>query len=154
MTKVNLFGAFICLALIILVGNYTGQTVSAFSETAKRSTSTFSSIVVSEKTVDGGNLLAAKKITTTSGKVVGNEFSVCTTVAKGGLYGNGVQQCNGTFNLPKGKIIVLGTRHTALKYTFVIVGGSGFYDEATGTLEAFQTGASPRREALVFHFNP
>ncbi len=60
------------------------------------------------------------------------------------------RQCTATYSLPRGKISVVGAIDSRLLYTVAIVGGTGLYDNARGTLTATATRLSPRREVLVF----
>jgi hypothetical protein len=60
------------------------------------------------------------------------------------------RQCTATYSLPRGKISVVGAIDSRLLYTVAIVGGTGLYDNARGTLTTTATRLSPRREVLVF----
>ena len=149
------------IPLSMLPGNLMPLSVSfkphknSSTSLAKPAQARFDSIIVRERNnVAGVALLTAKKIITENGKIVGNAFTVCTKVASGGSFGSGVQQCHGTFNLPKGKIAVAGSRHSIQRYTLIVIGGTGFYNNTGGTLDAFQTGSNPTTEKLVFKLIP
>ena len=60
------------------------------------------------------------------------------------------RQCTATYSLPRGKIIAVGAIDSRLLYTVAVVGGTGLYDNARGTLTATATRLSPRREVLLF----
>lgn len=60
------------------------------------------------------------------------------------------RQCTATYMLPRGTISVVGAIDSRLLYTAAIVGGTGLYDNARGTLTATATRLSPRHEVLVF----
>ena len=52
--------------------------------------------------------------------------------------------------LPKGSLVVTGAIESRLLYEIAIVGGTGLYDNARGTLTVTSTHIKPRREVLVF----
>ena len=60
------------------------------------------------------------------------------------------RQCRGTYTLPKGKLVVGGNMRYRALYEFAVLGGTGLYDNARGTLTATQTGQRPRREFVLF----
>jgi hypothetical protein len=63
---------------------------------------------------------------------------------------SGVRNCRGTFTLPKGKLMVGGTlRYTEL-YQLAVLGGTGLYDNARGTVTVTRLGRRPTRELVVF----
>jgi hypothetical protein len=63
------------------------------------------------------------------------------------------RQCTSTYTLPRGTISTMGAIDSRLLYTVAIVGGTGLYDNARGTLTATATRLSPRREVLVFRLS-
>lgn len=77
-------------------------------------------------------------------RAIGHSELVCTIVAAR------TRSCNGTYFLPKGKIVVSGVIGLRLLYEFAVVGGTGLYDNARGTLTATVTSRLPRREILIF----
>ena len=58
--------------------------------------------------------------------------------------------CNGVFFFPKGKIVVGGAINNREIYELAILGGTGLYNNARGTLTATRTARKPRREFLIF----
>jgi hypothetical protein len=62
----------------------------------------------------------------------------------------GEQTCQGTYVLPKGTLETAGILRTRLFYTQAIVGGTGLFDNARGTLTVTAKNLSPRREILLF----
>jgi hypothetical protein len=64
--------------------------------------------------------------------------------------GTGSMNCNGTYFLPKGKIMVTGVIGTRLFYELAVVGGTGLYDNIHGTVTATYLGGAPSGEFLVF----
>ena len=60
------------------------------------------------------------------------------------------RSCTATYVLPKGSLVVTGAIESRLLYEIAIVGGTGLYDNARGTLTVTSTHIKPRREVLVF----
>lgn len=58
--------------------------------------------------------------------------------------------CTGTYTLPKGSLVVTGAIGSRLLYEIPIVGGTGIFDNARGSLTVTSTHLRPRREILVF----
>ncbi len=143
----KILGAIIASGLVLVAGSYTGNQANALNT---NSTIRVTSVVTNEKR-SNNDLLVAKKLLDKFGSTIGNAYQVCTTVAKGGIFGNGVDQCLTTYNFPKGKITAQGTRHTRDSYTFIVTGGSRRYNGAGGTVTGFINGLSPRRENLTFY---
>jgi hypothetical protein len=76
---------------------------------------------------------------------IGNSSLVCTFVDAR------TRNCTGTYALPKGNIVVAGAISSRLLYEIAIVGGTGLFDNARGTLTVTSTDLRPRRrEVLVF----
>ena len=64
--------------------------------------------------------------------------------------GTGSFNCNGTYFLPKGKIMVNGVIASRLFYELAVVGGTGLYDNVRGTLTVTYLGGAPAHEFLLF----
>jgi hypothetical protein len=79
-----------------------------------------------------------------TGKPIGRSDVVCTYLD------DRERSCTGTYFLPKGTLIVAGALETRLLYEIAIVGGTGLFDNARGTLTVTSTHLSPRREVLLF----
>jgi hypothetical protein len=60
------------------------------------------------------------------------------------------RMCNGTYILPKGSLVVSGAIQSRLLYEIPVVGGTGLFDNARGTLTVTATHLKPRHEVLVF----
>jgi hypothetical protein len=75
---------------------------------------------------------------------IGRGDLICTYVDRR------ARQCSGTYSLPRGKIMVGGAINSRLLCEYAVVGGTGLYDNARGTLTVTSTGLKPRREVLVF----
>lgn len=64
------------------------------------------------------------------------------------------RDCSGTFFLPRGKLVVAGVVSTRLFYEVAVIGGTGLYANARGTLTVTSLGLRPRRELLLFRLVP
>jgi len=58
--------------------------------------------------------------------------------------------CRSTYFLAQGKIVVGGSITNRDIYELAILGGTGLYNNARGTLTAIRTAKSPRKEFLIF----
>jgi hypothetical protein len=67
--------------------------------------------------------------------------------------GSGEQTCQGSYVLPKGTLETAGILRTRLFYTQAVVGGTGLFDNARGTLTVTAKHLSPRREILLFRLS-
>jgi hypothetical protein len=79
-------------------------------------------------------------------KAIGTARFICTFTARR------MRICTATFNLPKGELVATGTVRFRQFYDLAIVGGTGLYDDARGTLTIIRTTKPPRpiRELLYF----
>jgi hypothetical protein len=75
---------------------------------------------------------------------IGHTDMVCTYT------GNRSRLCNGTYTLPRGKIIVSGSVRYWEFYKLAIVGGTDIYSNVRGTESATLYARAPRKEILVF----
>jgi hypothetical protein len=84
-----------------------------------------------------------RKITS---KSIGTARFICTFMT--GI----TRLCTATVNLPNGELVATGTVHFRQFYDLAIVGGTGLYDNARGTLTVIRTTRKPRpiRELLYF----
>jgi len=64
--------------------------------------------------------------------------------------GTGSRNCNGTYFLPKGKIMVAGVIGSRFFYELAVIGGTGLYDNVRGTLTVTSLGGQPPGEFLLF----
>jgi hypothetical protein len=60
------------------------------------------------------------------------------------------RSCRGTYFLPQGRIVVGGGIGNREIYELAILGGTGLYNNARGTLTVTRTARRPRREFLIF----
>lgn len=64
------------------------------------------------------------------------------------------RSCTGTYVLPKGSLVVAGAISSRLLYEIAVVGGTGLYDNARGSLTVTSTDLRPRRrEVLLFRLS-
>jgi hypothetical protein len=84
-----------------------------------------------------------RRITT---KSIGSARFLCTFTARR------TRICTATFSLPKGELVATGTVRFREFYDLAIVGGTGLYNDARGTLTIIRTTHRPRpiRELLYF----
>ena len=75
---------------------------------------------------------------------IGRGELVCTFVDRR------IRVCTGTYTLPRGKLVVGGSISSRLLYDLAVVGGTGLYDNARGSVAVTATGFRPRHEVLVF----
>jgi hypothetical protein len=75
---------------------------------------------------------------------IGHSDMVCT------FTGNRSRQCNGTYSLPRGKIIVSGSVRYWEFYKLAIVGGTDLYSDVRGSETATLYARDPRKEILLF----
>jgi len=82
-----------------------------------------------------------KKITKRS---IGRSELVCTFTFRR------QRSCRATYFLPEGKIVIGGSITNRDIYDLAILGGTGLYNNARGTLTAIRLAKRPRREFLIF----
>ncbi len=77
-------------------------------------------------------------------KAIGHGEVVCI------FTGSRSRVCNGTYFLPRGKIMVTGALVFRQFYEFAVVGGTGLYNNVNGTLTVTSVRPKPRRDILTF----
>jgi hypothetical protein len=81
---------------------------------------------------------------TISERSIGRSLLVCT-------FSDGPDRsCVATYILPKGNLVTTGALQSRLLYEIPVVGGTGLYDNARGTLTVTATHLHPRHEVLFF----
>ncbi len=75
---------------------------------------------------------------------IGHVDIVCTYT------GSHSSSCMATYFLPRGEIVAGGVIGSRLFFTIPVLGGTGLYSNARGTLTVTSLGAQPSRELLVF----
>jgi hypothetical protein len=82
-----------------------------------------------------------RRLTTRS---IGHADLVCTFINKR------ARSCRGTYFLPRGKIVVGGSLRFRQFYELAVLGGTGLYNNARGTLTVTRTGTKPTRDIVLF----
>jgi hypothetical protein len=77
-------------------------------------------------------------------RAIGHGEIVCTFTARRS------RVCNGTYFLPRGKIVVAGALVYRQFYEFAVLGGTGLYNNVQGSLTVTTTRPKPRRDILTF----
>ena len=80
-----------------------------------------------------------------TGTRIGRSELVCTYVDSVRSRG-----CRGTYSLPKGDLVVDGSIRYRQFYDLAVVGGTGLYDNARGTVTVTRTQRNPPRHLIVF----
>jgi hypothetical protein len=78
-------------------------------------------------------------------KSIGRAELHCTFVD-----GGRARLCQGTYFLPRGKLVVAGSMRYRQIFDLAIVGGTGLYDNARGTLTVTRTNTGPVRNLVLF----
>ena len=80
-----------------------------------------------------------------NGRTLGRGELVCT-------FADSVRSrvCRGTYVMPRGKLVVGGSILSHRFYGLAVLGGTGLYDNARGTLTVTRTGTNPVTDLLVF----
>jgi hypothetical protein len=78
-------------------------------------------------------------------KSIGHAELVCTFVGSGNS-----RVCRGTYLLPRGSIVVGGSLEFRQFYDLAILGGTGLYDDARGTVTVTRTARRPVRNLVLF----
>jgi hypothetical protein len=76
---------------------------------------------------------------------IGRSEVVCTFMDR-----RRARVCRGTYFLPKGRLIVGGSLLYRQFYELAVLGGTGLYDNARGTLVVTRMGVRPVRDRVVF----
>jgi hypothetical protein len=77
-------------------------------------------------------------------KSIGHADLVCTFIDKQ------ARNCRGTYFLPRGKLVVGGSIRFRQFYELAVLGGTGLYNNARGTLTVTRTATGPTRDIVLF----
>lgn len=88
------------------------------------------------------------RVYTRSGKFAGTGVIACVPTSQF----DSIQQCNGTYLLPRGRVAVAGLVSSRTGFNLVIVGGTDTYLGAKGNMVATQQSSVPRKSSLTFFF--
>ena len=86
--------------------------------------------------------LQERGVTTRS---IGRAELVCTFVGTGNR-----RVCRGTYELPRGSLVVGGSLEFRQFYSLAVLGGTNLYDNARGTLTVTRTSRKPVRHLVLF----
>jgi hypothetical protein len=78
---------------------------------------------------------------------LGHSDMVCTYTGTKSL------QCNGTYFLPRGKLVVSGSVRYREYFKLAVIGGTDLYDNVQGSMSSTLYNRNPRRELLIFRLN-
>lgn len=95
----------------------------------------------------GGRISRYVLYGTHGARPIGRGVLVCTNV------GGGEQACAGEYLLPRGTIVTEGLVRARLLYTNAVVGGTGLYNNARGTVTVTAKSIKPRAEVLLFRLS-
>jgi len=145
-----LFAATVLIGVILLAGALTRGSPAL----ANPGTITITARAVDQQFVDrgpagrgAGDLLVKRFLLFNKGiraKAIGHADLVCTYTTR---Y---ARQCNGTYSLPKGKIVASGAFEYPQFHELAVIGGTGLYDNVRGTLTVTLFKRYPERNILVF----
>ena len=77
-------------------------------------------------------------------KSIGHSDLVCTFVDSRS------RSCRGTYFLPRGKLVVGGSLRYRQFYELAVLGGTGLYNNARGTLTVTRRAVGPTRDIVLF----
>jgi hypothetical protein len=77
-------------------------------------------------------------------KSIGHSDLVCTFVDRR------ARSCRGTYFLPRGKLVVGGSLRYRQFYELAVLGGTGHYNNARGTLTVTRRATGPTRDIVLF----
>ncbi|MEP6908987.1 MAG: hypothetical protein ABI896_00995 [Actinomycetota bacterium] len=80
-------------------------------------------------------------------EAIGHADLVCTYT------GSKDRQCNGTYFLPRGKIVVAGSMRYREFFKLAVIGGTDIYDNVRGSLTGTMYRRNPRGEILLFRLS-
>jgi hypothetical protein len=94
-----------------------------------------------------GDLLVKRLLLYNKGiraRAIGHADVVCTYTTRH------ARQCDVTYSLPKGKIVVTGSFTFGQFHELAVIGGTGLYDNVRGTVTSTLLNRNPERDLLVF----
>jgi hypothetical protein len=77
-------------------------------------------------------------------RAIGHAEVVCT------FTGRRSRVCNGTYFMPRGKIVVAGALVFREFFELAVLGGTGLYNNVKGSMTVTSTRPKPRRDILLF----
>jgi hypothetical protein len=140
-------GAFV-VGAFVLVGLTAARSSGATGPAVVRLTDRQTTFASFGRSVGGGEIARLTLYgSSNKNRAIGHGVLVCMSV------GQAERSCQGSYVLPRGTIETTGLLKSRLIYTHAIIGGTGLYDNARGTLTVTARGLRPRREILVFRLS-
>lgn len=96
----------------------------------------------------GDLTIRGAQLVSREGRGLGTMTLICTFLGR--VLPSDSSFCQAEYVLPRGKIIVSGTRQRADYMVLAVVGGTGVYSRASGVLVQSTIALGPRRERLLF----
>ena len=137
------------LALVGAATVAAGRTAEATGKAVVRLTDVQTSVVRFGPAGVGGGEVARLRLygSKSATQAIGHAVVTCMSV------GLGEQTCTGNYVLPRGTLETTGLLRKRLLYTQAVVGGTGLFDNARGTLTVTAKSVTPRREVLLFRLS-
>lgn len=146
--------AFVATAVVVGLALLVGMLTSASPALNSPGTIRITSRAVKQQFIDrgtpgrgSGDLLVKRLLLFNKGiraRAIGYGDVVCTYTTR---Y---ARQCDSTYTLPKGKIVVTGSFTFGQFHELAVIGGTGLYDNVRGTLTVTLLNRNPERDLLVF----
>jgi hypothetical protein len=133
------------LLLVVPVGLGSGEAVGPIRIT--NSQTAYSRVDVGKGGVSPGDQeiisqsLYNRRVTS---KSIGHADLLCTFIDRR------ARSCRGTYFLPRGNIVVGGTLRFRQFYQLAVLGGTGLYNNARGTLTVTRVDNKPTRDIVLF----
>jgi hypothetical protein len=146
--------AFFAASLVVGIALLAGLVTSNSSGLTSPGRITLSARAVNLQVVDrgpvgrgAGDLIVKRLLLFNKGirpRAIGHADVICTYTTRH------ARQCDGTYTLPKGKIVVTGSYTFGQFHELAVTGGTGIYDNVRGTLTVTLLARNPERDLLVF----
>jgi hypothetical protein len=146
--------AFAAVGLVVGIALLAGLVTSGTSALTSPGTIRLTSRAVQQQFVDrpplgrgAGDLVTKRLLLYNKGirpRAIGHGDVVCTYTTRH------ARQCDATYTLPRGKIVVTGSYTFGQFHELAVVGGTGIYDNVRGTLTVTLLARNPERDVLVF----
>jgi hypothetical protein len=98
----------------------------------------------------GDESIRGLRLSDRRGRTIGNGSIICISL---GRALPGTSLCSGVYSLPKGKLVVSGTRRSPDYYVLPVTGGTGIFQRAAGVLIGDTVSRNPRKDRLVFNLD-
>lgn len=143
MQRVALAGA--TAGVVLLISGIVGGAVA--SSNTDKATAEFNETEV-HRFVGHESETWRTRVYTRQGKFAGSGVVACVPTSSA----DSLQQCTGTYQLPRGRVAVQGLLTSRAGFNLVVVGGTDAYLGARGSMVVVQTQTTPRHSRLTFFF--